>query len=194
MNKVLQILLIGALSIGSIAAKADVVTGGLSYNDVETHLITGSNGLTYVGWNEAAELTYAETLAATQEGGAYAGFHIANLAEAQEFFSLATGFTMFTPGSDELVTISNGSLNDRFGSNMGTSHYSMAWFIDDVNPREAGYIQSDDYSLKLTVDSEFISETDEYSAYGMFGGTEGSGWNITWLLVSDDVSESSCTP
>ena len=65
----------------STSAHAAVVTGDLSY-DSGTGLITSTSGLTYLGWDVAANLTYAETVASTSSGGIYKDFHIASQTEA----------------------------------------------------------------------------------------------------------------
>ncbi|MFQ3198799.1 MAG: hypothetical protein ACI8R9_001485 [Paraglaciecola sp.] len=59
------------------AGNAAIITGNLSYDDSGPHIITNSNGLSYVGWGEIASYNYGQTLEATSDGGLYYGYHIA---------------------------------------------------------------------------------------------------------------------
>jgi len=81
--------------------------GNLTYDGT---YISG-DGRTYLGLNTIASWDYARTLAATQVGGAYEGFRIANTADADYFIgslfganadncSTVDGFLLKTAGSD----------------------------------------------------------------------------------------------
>jgi len=87
-----KMLVIGMLSVTSIAANSTVMMGNLSYDDTDSHLFTGINGgKSYVGWAETLFYSYEETLALTQPGEIYENYYLATAYEAAEFFSLATG-------------------------------------------------------------------------------------------------------
>ncbi|WP_028866227.1 hypothetical protein [Psychromonas aquimarina] len=179
-----RIAVISLLMLGSLSANAAIITGGLSYDDTGTHLITGTNDLTYVGWGETASYNYAQTVAATQAGGLYEDYHIANQSEAREFFTLATGAAAPT-GNGELFANAD-NFHFRFGNNYIEEPVAAALFLADLSDsgEDAGLLLSRDGTILMKNSWLSIGETDYYSELG-----EGP-WDkhITWLLVSDKAS------
>ena len=73
--------LAASVSLG-VAAQASTITVGslTSADDGSTEVIVDTlNNREWLRWDVLADLTYAETLAATSSGGAYADFIIATL-------------------------------------------------------------------------------------------------------------------
>lgn len=175
------VLIASVMSFVSINANAVIITRSLIYDDVNTNIITGSNGLSYLGWGTAASLTYEQTIAATSEGGAFSGYHIANISEAWEFYALATKW-----GNDNLngsrYDLTTYSATSRFGDNSVKGiNTDMAWFLNDANnPVSVGNILvegNEGISFNLCCDT--IESSDQYSEFGRFDE------HVTWLLVSD---------
>jgi len=77
-----------ALVFTSNTNAATITTGGLTYNDA-TGVITGTDGTSYLSWNQAASLDYVQTLAATTVDGEYEAYHIASQTEAYNSYNLA---------------------------------------------------------------------------------------------------------
>ena len=193
-KKILASLLLSA----SLSVNATIVTGGLSYDDTGTHLITGTNGLTYVGWTDIASYNYMETLVATAVGGIYQEFHIANQVEAGEFFSLATGLAAPTAygevkGETPIDLASFGFHNHSYGPSAGV------WFLIDLNRgrnegrKEVGILGISSYSLLpfiwTNANAYDIAHTDRHSASGSVSQNLRS-----WLLVSGPVPTSHPIP
>lgn len=176
MKKTIQAVLVGVLALGSISANATVITNDLSYDDTGTHLITGTNGLTYVGWAEVAGLTYQETLFATGEHGNYSGFHIADSTEAKEFFTLAT-IDQQVENNDHIWGHTGGGYQSRFGDNDSPVE-SLAMFITSEPNNAVGFISSMEGGLLMT---------DNWGTFDLYDRTNEIG-NVTWLLVSDKVA------
>ncbi len=156
----------------SFSANATIITGDLSYDDTGTHLITGPGGVTYLGWGEAAGLTYAETVTETAAGGIYEGYHIASHEEGLTFYESATGVT--TSVSDNYIDASFD--HSQFGDNWDSS-ISVVWYLGDISA-DAGSMMAWDGSLSLIPDNKSFSHPDSFAASGL-----GS-----WLLVSDPVA------
>jgi len=156
-----KILAVGVLALGSMSASSAIITGGLSYDDTGTKLITGSNGKTYLGWAEVAGLTYTETLAETMSGGAYSDFHIASEVEAYDFFNLATGSVLPT-GTPSYYA----KLRDSGNCSFDCNPFGNSWEASDSD-----YIS-------------FLSSHD--GVLGLMGVTNGDDhaeiWSQSWSL------------
>jgi len=173
-----------ALVFASNTYAATITTGGLTYDD-STHVITGTDGTSYLSWDRDTRLTLAQTFEATAVGGVYEAYHIASETEAYAFFDLAT-----TP------------------ANFGPFHYTFtSTRSPDADP--VGGIFGDSYDA--TVNSEtayFLSDSDGWSGSidfnHFYGYAEKSssllplsymdeqmqrqadnGYHTNWLLVSD---------
>jgi len=163
---------------------ATITTGGLTYDDA-TGVITGTNGTTYLSWDQAAELNYQETLAATAVGGEYEAYHIASRAEAYEFYYLATTINtqlQVYPGLDLVFAVDPIYEEGMFGAN-ATATKDLAYF----DGGDAGYAGVIAYTHDALNDFWWIDPsnidieiTDEFSATGSYPETA-----ATWLLVGD---------
>lgn len=176
-----KIVALSLLTLSSLSVNATIITGDLSYDDTGSHIITGSNGSSYLGWGEIASYNYAQTLAATQTGGLYESYHIANQNEAGEFFSLATGMT--APTGNNYLSSATNSGQAAFGNNYYNYSSSYAWFLADINDGGAkvGFIkQANSYTI-IENNWRSISRSDYYSSTGSYYSK-----NITWLLVAND--------
>jgi|GEM_PF-3899375 len=89
-----KIVAISTLLLASLNAEATIIIGNLSY-DTNTHLITGANELTYVGWFKTLNYNFEEALAATSEGGLFEEYHIANSDEAKVYYAMLGGLDPF---------------------------------------------------------------------------------------------------
>jgi len=181
-----KVATISVFMLASLNGNATVITGGLSYDDTLTRTITGTNGLTYIGWAEAAPYTYAQTLAATSLGGQYENYHIANQVEAGEFFSLATSVNV--PDGYGSVRANGPKDSAVFGD---YSSSPGVWFLIDLNRgrQDVGVLSIygvNQYNpLMQITTNEFaynIAHTDRHSASGSISSRLRS-----WLLVSGPV-------
>jgi len=181
-----KVATISVFMLASFNGNATVITGGLSYDDSLTRTITGTNGLTYVGWAEAASYNYAQTLAATKPGGLYESYHIANQVEAGEFFSLATSVDVAEGYGS--VRANGPKDSAAFGDH---SSSSGVWFLIDLNRgrQDVGVLSINGDNqfnpfMQITT-NEFaynIAHTDRHSASGSISSRLRS-----WLLVSGPV-------
>jgi len=158
---------------------ATITTGGLTYDD-STHVITGTDGTSYLSWDQAASLNYAQTLAATDVGGAYEAYHIASQTEAYNFYNLAilpTAGVVDAPFEQTFNTLSASFYDGIFGANYNDEH-DFAWFLSDENEQVGKLNVHSPGALKLDDYYGSISDSDAYS-----GGQTVT--HATWLLVSD---------
>ncbi|KZX76185.1 hypothetical protein A3715_27765 [Oleiphilus sp. HI0009] len=168
------------LVIYSLNANALVIeTGDLSY-DTDSNIISGTD-TSYLGWDVALGLSYDQALAATQTGGIYENYHIANQDDAARFFEQATGIS--TPYSS--VAIADTAGTSRFGTNNIAGNLigqnSGAFFIVE-NPNwgpGVGFISSRESSLIYVLDEVSIDTANEYAN------------DISWLLVADSMPTAS---
>lgn len=180
-----KIATLSALIFASINTNATIITGDLSYDDKLTHTITGKNGLTYIGWAEAAAYNYQQTLNATRVGGKFEGYHIANQVEAAEFFTLATGVSV----TDGYGTVRANSPIDKtaFGDLPSSSG---VWYLIDLNrgrndvgilslSGQNSYVHNPYMEIRTTAFAYNIAHTDRHSESGSVSSRLRS-----WLLVS----------
>jgi len=111
-----------ALVFASNTNAATTTTGGLTYDD-STHVITGTDGTSYLSWDRDTRLTFDQTIDATAVGGVYEAYHIASENEAAAFRQLAATdgttweFTSIrSPGADP----DGGIFGDAFHSGVHT--------------------------------------------------------------------------
>jgi hypothetical protein len=156
-----------------------VLIGNLTYDGT---YISG-DGRTYVGFDTIASWDYATTLAATQVGGPYEGFRIANTADADFFIG-----SLFGANADSCSTVDgiptysitqcgtiSGWTDGLFGNNFHTG-FDMFWFLADESPLEVGFnrIFSD-------------GRVDQMEAWGQTSGADAND-DMSWLLVKDTVA------
>ena len=165
----------------SASAHAAVVTGDLSY-DSGTGLITSTSGLTYLGWEVAADLTYAETIISTLSGGIYGEFHIASQTEAFTFFNAVNSGAdvVDVPGQNFhfALGLSSSDGQGRFGNNFNANN-SYAYFLSDESGFDVGILTST--SISLIINDSWAAETFESADLN----SSNSDLGVSWLLVKD---------
>jgi hypothetical protein len=169
-------------------ASAVVVIGNLTYNEP---YISG-DGRTYVGLDKIAGFTYQQTLDATQVGGDYEGFRIANTADADYFIgslfganedvcSTVDGIASLTLQCGTVIGWADGIFGDSFDSLQDTM-----WFMADetVDYFEVGFVTIVE-SGKISQNERWGSrqDSDRYAA----GGANSGNGPIGWLLVKDTI-------
>lgn len=170
-----------------------IVTGKLTY-DPATNIITGTDGSTYLGWDQALDLTYTQVVTATSVGGKFADYHIANKAEAYRFYNLATdtdvAYKSNTFSKGELKYVDGLLPDSPFGSHnvpkIVTASYGL---IDDHEAKVGGIFLSNKYisiqekgdSRTLVLSSDKASEIERRCAR-IKGCRRIPG---SWLLVGD---------
>jgi hypothetical protein len=154
-----KLLFATATLIISTSAHAAVVTGDLSY-DSGTGLITSTSGLTYLGWEVAADLTYAETVTGTSSGGIYEEFHIASQTEAFTFFNAVNSAAdvVDVSGQNFHFALGLSALDgqSRFGNNNNDSN-SYAYFLSDESGFDVGIFSST--SISLVINDSWAART-----------------------------------
>lgn len=173
------VLLAISTTITSSLVSASTV-GTLTYDSGNNIITDSATGTTYLGWDVLADYTYAQTLAATQAGGAYEGFHIATQTEAFTFYHAAGGNTLHEDklGHDSYGT-SVGIYEGFFGANFDSEN-DIVWFLSDET-QEVGYIWTLHGTINIFDNWNPIYMSDSYSATGSHSDTP-----ISWLLVSDN--------
>jgi hypothetical protein len=133
------------LALPLAAGAVPVSFGALSSDDSgSTNIITDSlNNYEWMRWDVFANLSYAQTVAATSAGGALEGWQIAHNAEAQLF----TNALLF--GRDNSCTlvdfdVCNSTLPNNLTGLLGDSSFGLfdeVAFLSDAGSDAAGYIQ-----------------------------------------------------
>ncbi len=131
-------LLTAPVILFNVSHATQIQTGDLIY-DTNLHT-TGNqtNGNSYMSWDLASLLTYAETVAATEQAGEYFGYHIAEYSEALHFLMAAIDIT-------DLAYDYDGNVEDRTGSIFAgfVEVYDSAWdnalFLDDYSEYEVRF-------------------------------------------------------
>jgi hypothetical protein len=184
----IKMTVVWVLVSGSMSANSTIITGGLSYDDSGSKVISQIDGLgyTYLGWGEAASLNYTQTLAATSSGGMYSDYHIASQSEAFDFYNMATGLSI-AHGLENYGTVVSDINDSVFGSNYD-SMSSYAWFLTDDDDDGVGHLNVNDQEvIGLVAAWSDINTSDYYSVDGNIYEE-----HISWLLVSD--TQSSAVP
>lgn len=195
-NLLTSLALFITMGLSSIASATIVTTGNLSYDNATGIITDTASGASYLGWNNGAGLTYAETLSATLAGEIFEDYHIANQDEAYAFLNAAifpVAPAVDLVGDDqadsylELSTTENGL---RFGENAG-AYTDEVWFLSNEVGSEAGsIIVYDDFANVLFRDYGYsIADTDEYATGGLYETSP-----VSWLLVSNVASTSVAEP
>jgi hypothetical protein len=156
-----------------------VLIGNLTYDGT---YISG-DGRTYVGFDTIASWDYATTLAATQVGGPYEGFRIANTADADFFIG-----SLFGANADSCSTVDgipsysnihcgtiSGWTDGLFGNN-SISSFDMLWFLADESLLEVGFNRIFDNGNVY-----------QFEAFANLSSTD-SFPDMSWLLVKDTVA------
>lgn len=152
MNRVQRALVISALVISAMPAHASVSVGAMSRQDGSNLIEDPLNNRQWLGWDVTRGLNYTQTLAATQAGGAFAGFRVAHSADAVLFVNAmlglpngcATGLSALCVQTENrdlerLVGESFYDYRSRFNANYD---YDYAWFLaGDGSTTMAGGIE-----------------------------------------------------
>jgi hypothetical protein len=157
--------------------------GNLTYDGT---YISG-DGRTYLGLNTIASWNYATTLAATQVGGAYEGFRIANTADADFFIGSLFGTNANACSTVDGIANSTfcgtitGWADGLFGNNLNNGTDSFLFIADEANNIEVG---------RFSIGTN--GSTFQFEAYIMFSRADQRALNsstaISWLLVKDTVA------
>jgi hypothetical protein len=160
-----------------------VLIGNLTYDGT---YISG-DGRTYLGLNTIASWDYARTLAATQVGGAYEGFRIANTADADFFIG-----SLFGANADDCSTVDGnaterfcgtitGWADGRFGDNSIISFDAILFLADEAPGSELGaMVIMNDGRVNQWESGRSISQADSLKT--------SSSTATPWLLVKDTVA------
>lgn len=169
-------------------ANAGLITiGALSSNDDgSTQVITDSlNSLEWLRWDQLKDKTHSELLIETSPTGAYSGWSIAGVEQANWFLNAlyngaSLGDCAFNVRS--YYCAQNGSFSsEQYTSLLGDSHTvgtsssDKVWFYDDeISDAKAGYLLLDSGSVSQKF-NEFgtIAETE---ADSLFTGDNSTGW------------------
>ena len=165
--------------------QAMIVIGDLTYDDAKEY-IEHSDGTKYLNLRAAKDLTYAETEVATQEGGAFAGYHIASQAEAYKLYNA------FSFGSDAVDTVGLQFFKqtifefaDGFFGDNRDEYSDLAWFLSDESDYVVGLFALFNVVDEVHIYDAYYRETtfsDQWSASGYYRDQA-----ITWLLVGDST-------
>ena len=177
------------IAFATAAQSAPITIGSLSSNDDgSTEVVTDSlNNREWLRWDILDDLTYAETVAATGAGGAYDGWTIGDINDAQLFVDALLG----TPNScttAQSVSTSCGTFTGSMVQLVGDNHGlgdgdAFAWFLSNNGTgAEAGFLFSVDQSGEIFKRNEYnaIATTDQFAANGT-----ASSDPVSWLLYRD---------
>ena len=152
MNRIQHALAIGALALSAMPVHASITVGAMARQDGSTVIEDSLNNRQWLGWDVTRGLNYTQTLAATQAGGAFAGFRVAQSADAVLFVNgmlglpngCATGLSALCVQTENrdferLVGESFYDYRSRFSANYD---YDYAWFLaGDGSTATAGGIE-----------------------------------------------------
>jgi hypothetical protein len=167
-----------------------VLIGNLTYDGT---YITG-DGRTYVGLDTIASWDYRTTFDATQAGGVYEDFRIANNADADYFIGSLFGAQADTCSTvDGIITYQAfcGSIPDWVGGFPGDNSPDRddddtiwVWFLAD----EAVDIRRQAGSIAVDGTGE-VSQNEGWAAIWFTDNFSAGGWTgyVPWLLVKDTV-------
>ena len=187
------VITLATLGFGISAASAAVVTiGSLSTEtDGSSEIIDDSlNNRQWLRWDVLADLTYAQTVAATSAGGSYEDYSIATAADAALFLS-AFGSTNANCTS-ALVSIllfdcgATGSSSSIFGDNFNESwDYALFQNADDGFNRTVGFLQLGttpgvNNRLDVLWNWAQLNTSDRYATGGL-----NENIPMSWLLYKD---------
>jgi len=171
-------LLISSLS---IVHAAIITTSDLSYNDATNIITDTQSGTTYLDFNIVNQMSYDETVAATQIGGIYEDYHIATQDDAWAFFTAATtSLTVYD------ATLTYGFTDEAYhDGDFGTSSDSNVdeiWFLSSDFEGNSGLMRFYDNGSGHVFFTSYASilRTDLYAEQFRADGIPNG-----WLLVSD---------
>ena len=166
---------------------------GLSSDDTTDIIVNSIDNIEYLRFDILADLTFAQTLAATSLGGAYNTYDIAGITQVEQFFdalfvtSPCGPVSSFTRECGDIPTWFDGAFgddwtanDDYFFSKDGTGGAAASWF------RSVG---TDTGLVRNTTPWGTIAESDIFSAPGASSDT------ISWLVFRDiDATQPPVTP
>ena len=165
----------------SIVHAAIISTSDLSYNDVTNIITDTQSGTTYLDFNIVNQMSYDETVAATQIGGIYEDYHIATQNDAWAFFTAAT---ISVRVYDANLTYGSTDVAYQDGD-FGTSsalNVDEIWFLSSDVEGNSGLIRFYDNGTEHVFHTSYTSivRTDLYAEQFRADGIPNG-----WLLVSD---------
>ena len=181
-------LAISVLALATMQVQASVTVGAMSRQDGAAVIEDSLNNRQWLGWDVTRGLNYAQTLAAVQSGGAFAGFRVARSADAVLFVNgmlglpngCATGLSALCVQTENrdferLVGESFYDYRSLFNANYD---YDYAWFLSgDGSTNNAGGIEivtqdngADRISINHRINS--IAGVDA----NLYRGTSPTGW------------------
>ncbi|MFO1384582.1 MAG: PEP-CTERM sorting domain-containing protein [Chitinivorax sp.] len=182
-----------ALLLAGLSQATPIVVGSMS-RDVagnSPYINDSLNHRQWLGWDVTRGLTYAQTVAATQAGGQFAGFSMAHNVDAQLFVDALVG-------RGNPCTVSNNTLCKRGTSEplreqlVGESYYDWhsqyrldndyVWFLSDNNVQsEVGYIEI--VTFDIAANNDVVNKGNEWFGIGYADGFSGNvPYSVGWLL------------
>ena len=153
MNLLKKILLAATVALSSAAANAEIITFGDLSTDAAYDVIADTAiGREYLRF-DTFDLTYAQTVAATNVGGIYEGWKIADLNIANQFVSGITSGTGQLSGWNDGV----------FGASYDDVAYDMFTFIPTYGPSWGGRVTIDANGISLADNYTFMGNWDAYN-------------------------------
>jgi hypothetical protein len=153
MNNLNKIALESVLAISSISANAEIITHGNLSTDAAYNVIADTEiGREYLRF-DTFDLSYAQTIAATNTGGIYEGWAIAYLNIANEFIS------GITSGTGQLSGWNDGD----FGASYDSVVYDMFTFIPTYGATWAGRVTLEANGISSADNWTFMGNADSYN-------------------------------
>ena len=188
MRKITNVVaaLVVSLTMSSVASASVITTGTLEYDNVSNVITDNVSGETYLGWDMAKDLNYAQTVAVTTGVGLGSDWHIASQAEAYSFYNAATGAGIADVSGiqDFSASIGAGADGVRFGDSFGG--FSEFVFFLGAESVDAGFIRLEGVIGLIQIHDGLLSfnNTDVFSTSGDASGvTQPYSHNVSWLLV-----------
>lgn len=191
-----------ALLLAGLTQAAPIVIGNMSRNVAgnSPYIIDSLNNREWLGWDVTKGLSYAQTMAATQAGGQFAGFLIARNDDAQLFVDALLGAGNPCTASNDAHCKQDTSepLREQLLGESHIDYRSMAerydsdyvFFLSDNGVgAEVGIIQN--YTDDLTQGNlDFLLKVNEWNGIAIADGFNGTNYPaIGWLLYRDTSSK-----
>lgn len=183
-------LFVAAGLLAASAATAGSVSYGslMSADDGSTQIITDSlNNRQYVRWDILAPLTYGETLNELSSGGAWEGWSIAGVREAQDFVDALLGPSgndcVRSTLSSELCGAAQGA---DFDALLGANYFfesNVSFFRANASaPNEVGFIAAE-------IDGRLVFKNNSWDSIQMSNrfseGGANSFYQVSWLVYRE---------
>jgi hypothetical protein len=188
MSKITNVIaaLVVSLTLSSVASASVITTGTLEYDNVSNVITDNVSGETYLGWDMAKDLNYAQTVAVTTGVGLSPDWHIASQAEAYSFYNAATGAGIADVSGIQDFSANIGAVADGvpFGDSFNGT-IDVVFFLG-AESEDAGFILSDSVDGLLRFNDGFASfnDTDYFSTSGdAHGDSQFDSYHVSWLLV-----------